>query len=101
MDLELIKILNELLDEFDKSSLIKDIVRIKKEIYSDVELKELFDQYKTIDNIYSSELIELKRKISSNEKIKKFRVLQNELNLLIIEINKRLNTLTDRKRCNI
>ena len=101
MDLELIKILNELLDEFDKSSLIKDIVRIKKEIYSDVELKELFDQYKTIDNIYSSELIELKRKISSNEKIKEFRVLQNELNLLIIEINKRLNTLTDRKRCNI
>ena len=101
MDLELIKIFNELIDLFDTSSLIKEINELKKEIYDDIELKELFAKYKSIDNNYNNEIIDLKRKISSNAKIKRFRLLQNELNLLIMEINKRLASLTNEKRCGI
>lgn len=101
MEIELIKIFNELIDLFDESLLIKEINELKKEIYEDKELKELLDKYKSIDNTYSNELIDLKRKISSNTKIKRFRVLQSELNMLIRKINKRLNTLTNGKRCKI
>ena len=101
MDIEINDRLNNLLVEFDKSPLIKEINKLKKEIYKDNNLKNLLEDYKKIDNIYDSKLINIKKEIINNEKIKRFRTLQYELNLLITEINKKLNTLTGKKSCKI
>ena len=102
MDSKLNILLEELLETLDNSKLIKDINVLKEEIYSDKLLKEKINQFKSISSYgYSNELIKLKQEIINNDKIKRFKILQNELNLIIKEINQKLLKLTDEKRCKL
>lgn len=98
MDLKLLDIMDELIKELDNSPLIKEINILKKEIYEDKELSNLLETFKNISE-YDNNYIEVKTKIIENEKVKRFRVLEHELNYLIKNINKRLKSLTNEKRC--
>lgn len=102
MDIKLLELVNGLIDELDKSTMIKEINYLKKEIYNDECLTKLLTMYKEQNyNTYSKEKINIKNEIINNEKIKKFRDAQYQLNYTIIEINKRLKKLTNEKSCRL
>ena len=98
MDIKLLDIMDELIKTLDNSPLIKEINILKKEIYEDKELSALLDKFKKLSE-YDNEYIEIKTKIIENEKIKRFRKLEHELNYLIRNINKKLNSLTNKGSC--
>lgn len=98
MDIKLLDIMDELIKTLDNSHLIKEINILKKEIYEDKELSNLLDKFKKLSE-YDNEYIEIKTKIIENEKIKRFRKLEHELNYLIRNINKKLNSLTNKGSC--
>ena len=102
MDPKLNILLEELLVTLDNSDIIKEINTLKQEIYSDNELKNKIDEFKNVSQYgYSNELIKLKKDIIDNDKVKKFKKMQQELNSIIIEINKSLSKLTDEKSCQL
>ena len=102
MDPKLNILLEELLVTLDNSDIIKEINTLKQEIYSDNELKNKIDEFKNVSQYgYSNELIKLKKDIIDNDKVKKFKKMQQELNSIIIEINKKLSKLTDEKSCKL
>lgn len=98
MDLVLIKKLDELINIFDNSSIIKRVDELKKEIYSDRELKEKISIFNNTDQ-YSSKFLDLKTEIMNDSKIKEFKKYESEIILLTLIINKKLKTLTNNKRC--
>lgn len=98
MDLVLIKKLDELINIFDNSSTIKRVDELKKEIYSDRELKEKISIFNNTDQ-YSSKFLDLKTEIMNDPKIKEFKKYESEIILLTLIINKKLKTLTNNKRC--
>lgn len=79
---------------------IKEILKLKEDIYNDSNLKYLLQKYKEYPNKYDKEFIELKRQIINNNLIKRFHNLENELYFITLEINKRLNNLVGKKECN-
>lgn len=100
MDIKLIELISELIDELDKSNIIKQINVLKKEIYCDQNLNNLLTQYKSEQsNLYTKEMVDIKKEIINNEKVNSFRILQYQLNDIIGEINKRLTKLTKEKSC--
>lgn len=102
MDVGLIQLVGELIDELDKSEVIKRINDLKYEIYSDQSLNDLLTRYKKeSSNLYTKELIDIKNEIINDERIKEFRNLQYQLNGIICEINKRLTKLTKEKSCTL
>ena len=102
MDAKLNILLEELLVTLDNSDIIKEINTLKQEIYSDNELKNKIDEFKNVSQYgYRNELIKLKKDIIDNDKVKKFKKMQQELNSIIIEINKSLSKLTDEKSCQL
>ncbi len=101
MDLELIDKLDDLINIFDTSDVIKKLKELKDKIYSNQELKKKIDRFNKVkDNPYSSEYINLKREILYIPEIKEYKIIENELLLLTLSINQKLNTLTKNKRCN-
>jgi len=91
---ELIVKIDELINIFDHSQIIKDITELKKEIYNDKNLKMQLNSFHQLDtNIYNSQYIELKRSISNNPKVSEFKQKENELYFLTLEISKRLQEL--------
>jgi len=101
MDLELIKKIDELIDIFKNSNEIKEIEELKKVIYQDKDLKEKINKFNKLkDNPYSNELIDIKKDILEIKEVKRYKEIENELLLLTFEINKKLNNLINKKRCN-
>lgn len=73
--------LNELFDLLDNNSDIKKINKLKNRI-TDVELK-------LIDNYRNNPSLENKKKLYDNNVIKDYLICENNINYLIMEINKR------------
>ena len=91
--------LNELLDEIDNNPKILRLRELKEQIYEDEILKQQIEDFRKLDNEYSSRYIELKKQILNNSLVKEYKQLENQLYFCVLEINKRLNTLLDRKKC--
>ena len=96
----LLEKLDAFYNEINNCDEIKEIKRLKEDIYNDNNLKKLLQKYRECPNKYDKEFIELKRQIISNPLIKRFHDLENELYFTTLEINKRLNSLVDKKECN-
>lgn len=92
--------LDELFSELDNCKEVKEMLKLKEEIYKDNELKELLNDYRKISNRHDSKTIEIKNKIIENPLIKKYRILENELYFTVLEMNNRLGALFGNKRCN-
>lgn len=100
MDINLINKVDELINIFENSDEIKKLEMLKKEIYQDKDIKEKIDRFNSLkDNPYSSELVNIRKDLLNNEKIKEYKKIENELLLLTFSINQKLNSLTNEKRC--
>ena len=91
--------LNELVGEIDNNPKVLRLKELKEQIYKDKKLKELLERFRSLDNEYSDEYVELKKQILDNLLVKEYKILENELYFCVLEINKKLNTLLDRKKC--
>ena len=72
----------------------------KQHLLSNKTLMDKINKLKTLD-IYSNEYKELKKDLFNDSGFVEYKKVENELNLLILEINQRLNKLTDERGSNI
>ena len=93
---------NEFIDDLIKTfELDERITKLKNEkakLLSNKEFIEKVNKLKSLD-IYSNEYKEIKKELFKNSDFVSYKQLENEINLLILEINQKLNTLTDKKGC--
>ncbi len=100
MDLELIEKLDQLTKIFNNSEEVKKLQKLKKEIYANENLKEKMHLLnKEKNNIYSEEYLRLKKEILSIDSVREFKKIENDLFLLSLSINKKLQSLIDEKGC--
>ena len=92
--------MNELIDKVEKlkesiSDLdkVKKIKMLNKEIIQDKELVKLVEEY----NRTQSESI--KKQIMNNELFQKYKVLETDINIIILEINSKLKQINDKGKC--
>lgn len=90
----------ELYDKLDNLKVSLDnneiVIKIKKQqeiVYKNKELIKLIEDYK----LHGSE--SLKRRIYDFEEFREYKRLENELAFLILDINKRLKTIQEGRRC--
>lgn len=91
--------IDTLFKELNNCDEILKMKKLKEEITSNEELKNLLEKYRNMDNKYSKEYVELKKQIIENPLISEYRSLEDELYFSVVEMNKRLNKLVDKKRC--
>ena len=82
--------LKESIAELDK---VKEIKELNKEIIQDKELLKLIEEY----NRTQSEII--KKQITNNELFQKYKTLETDINVLILEINSKLKQINDKGKC--
>ena len=91
--------LNDLIDSIDNNLKTVKMKELKERIYNDKILEKKLKEFRELDNKYSKEYVELKRDILDNPIVREYQQLENELYFTVLEINKRLNSLIDRKKC--
>ena len=100
MDNNLIIKIDELINIFEESNEIKRLIELKENIYKDETIKKDINTFNNIkDNPYNSELVEIRKRLLNNPDIKEYKQIENELLLLTLSINQKLNSLTDKKGC--
>ena len=73
---------------------------LKKKIENDVDLKNKLDKFHEVwKNEYSEEYVNLKKEILDNQYVKEYKVLENELYFTVLDINRKLNSLTVKRKC--
>ena len=82
--------LKESIAELDK---VKEIKELNKEIIQDKELLKLIEEY----NRTQSEII--KKQITNNELFQKYKTLETDINVIILEINSKLKQINDKGKC--
>lgn len=90
---ELLNELDLLKKDLDDLKLFKQLKSYRKEINDNKELVEKIEKYNlTKDN-------NLRLEIYSYKEIQDYKEKENELNLMILEINKRLKIITNKRSC--
>lgn len=90
---ELLNELDLLKKDLDDLKLFKQLKSYRKEINDNKELMEKIEKYNlTKDN-------NLRLEIYSYKEIQDYKEKENELNLMILEINKRLKIITNKRSC--
>ena len=94
--------MNELIEKVDnlKKSIseldkVKEIKELNKEIIKDKELLKLIEEYN------STQDEKLKKEIINNELFKKYKVLETDINVIILEINSKLKQITNKDKCGV
>lgn len=96
---EITEELEKLIDILNKDVRIKKIDSLKKEILSNKKLISKINKLHTLD-IYSEEYKNIKKELFNNPSFVEFKLIEAELNYLILEINQKLNALTNKRECN-
>lgn len=91
--------LDELIDILEKDERITELSNLKEKLFNNNSFLEKINKLKYLD-IYSNEYKNLKKELFSNEDFIKYKQLENEINILIMQINQKLKTLTDERGCN-
>ncbi len=92
--------LYNLLDTIDNNEKVIRMKKLKKDIYASSKLKELFDEFRIVsNNEYSERYIKLKKDILNNSIISEYKSLENELYFTVLEMNKLLNSLVNKRMC--
>lgn len=98
MDSELVIKIDELLNELDNTDLIKDTLKLKKNVLENKELLKLIEELKEKkDYISNNEYIEMNQKLFLNEDYKNFKKNESSINMLILSINSKLKRLLDER----
>lgn len=95
---EINEIVNELIEIIDSDERIIELKKKKEKLLSNKDLINNIEKLRNLD-IYSTEYKELKQELFKNSDFIEFKQLENEINLIILEINQRLNTLTNERSC--
>ncbi len=90
---ELYHYLYELEDELDNLDIIKNVDNLLIDIKNNKELLEKLNKYHAIPSE------KLKKEIYNYSEFIKFKECENNINLLILQINNRLNILKEKKGC--
>lgn len=95
---EIEKKIDELLEILNQDTRIIEFKEHKQKL---LDNQEFLDKIKTLQqlNIYSDEYKILKQELFQNSDFVEFKQLENEINLLILEINQKLKSLTDERSC--
>ena len=91
--------LDRLISILEHDERIIELVILKNKIFNDNSFMEKIDRLKKLD-IYSSEYKDLKKELFGNEDFIRYKQLENEINILVMEINQKLKKLTDERSCN-
>jgi len=92
---EIIEKTYKLLDTLDNSEVIKKLTKYKKILEQDEEVLSLVKKINNEeDNIKK---VELKKKLYSNNNYKNYIDAYNELNLIVLKINKKFSEYTNTK----
>lgn len=89
----------EVIDEIDVSELKEKLDNIKKRIVNDEEAKKMIKYFENAKDKYEKynlkeEFLSAKKALLSNNLLKEYIKLQSEINLLILQINNRINKIT-------
>lgn len=99
--MDLINKVYEIVELLKNSPITEEFLQTKKDVEEDKELKELFSNVKSTEDIYSMDFTELKRQIVTNEKVKKYKKLENEFYFLSLSINKKFKKINNKKSCGL
>ena len=91
--------IDNLLNVLDKDKRIIEILDKKNKLLNNNDFMTKLDKLRELD-IYSNEYKELKKELFNEADFVSFKELENEINYLILEINQKLNVLTNERRCN-
>lgn len=88
----------KIIDDIEKSDIKKRLDSIKKEIQSNDDIKKLIKDFNEKKELYEKynlkdDFIAAKSKLLSNSIVREYINIQNEINLLSMEINKKLNDI--------
>ena len=89
---------DELINILNNDSRIKRLYELKVELNNDKSLMSKIESLKILDQ-YSTECKDIKLDLFKNPKFVEYKELENEINILILEINQKLKTLTDERSC--
>lgn len=89
----------EIIDVIEDTKLKKDLVNIKDKIKQDSKLKTLLKEFEIAKENYEkyslgNEYINKKKELLDNNVLKTYINIQNEINILSLKINKRINDIT-------
>lgn len=90
--------IDELINILNNDSRIKRLRKLKVELDNDKSLISKIESLKSLDQ-YSTEYKDIKLDLFKNPKFVEYKELENEINILILEINQKLKTLTDERSC--
>lgn len=79
----------------EKDEIIKETKKVLEKINNDKELIKLIEEYK------SKPIDELKYKIYSNENYRRYKELENDINIMILQINNKLKEITSKDQCSL
>ena len=89
---------DELINILNNDSRIKRLYELKVELNNDKSLMSKIESLKILDQ-YSTEYKDIKLDLFKNPKFVEYKELENEINILILEINQKLEILTDERSC--
>ena len=90
---ELIEKIENVKTNLDKTEQVKKIKRLNKELSNNKELLNKIERY----NITQDE--KLHQEIINNEFFREYKLSENEINYIILEINSRLKKITKKGTC--
>ena len=86
-----------LIDELDKSDIIKDITFYKERIMNNDKIRELVSKGNNTDDEYI--IREIKQNLYTYDDYKNYMDNYNKLMYIVMDINNRLNKLINNKSC--
>ena len=94
---EIMRATYELIDELDKSDLIKELIFYKDKVLNNKDLCDLINKGKNCDDKYL--VMDIKRKLYNNGDYKNYINSYNQLYYIIMDINQRYNKVLNSKSC--
>lgn len=92
---ELLKKIEQLKKEISKDKRVIEIKKLNEKLNQEKSIIDLIEKY----NITKDENI--KKKILENQLFREYKQAETELNILILEINKELKTITNKGKCSL
>lgn len=99
MDIEIINKLDEITKIINEDKDLKRKRQLEKKIEENKDLMNKINEIKKM-NTYDPNYLKKKEKVINNKDFKEYKELEKEEYLLILEINKRLNSLKEKSECN-
>ena len=95
---EIDKKIEKLIELLDHDARIMDVKKYKQKLLENTEFMKKITKLQQLD-IYSDEYKRIKQELFQDTDFLAFKHLENEINLLIMEMNQRLNQLVENKEC--